>query len=245
MEMAELISTWSKDPSKQIGAVAVKDRRILAQGYNGLPKGLPDTAEYLDNREVKYVHIIHAEENVIINAAKNGVSLEGSTVYIYGLAPCSSCAGKLVNAGVEHVVFMDIHDDPRWEESQRKSEKIFEYGGVIMTEYAETPDQSTIDEFVESFKETLKSPASTPTAICNACGHPEHAHPYRHPFIPKTINIPTVFSVEPRGLGQFYSPPHNDVDDAMFDWRIGDNEEEEVPDDWKERQRKRYNANPG
>jgi len=260
MEMAKLVSSWSKDPSKQIGAVAVRDRRILAQGYNGLPKGLPDTPAYLEDRDVKYTHIIHAEENVIINAARNGVSLEGSTVYIYGLAPCSSCAGKLVNAGVKHIVFEDIHDDPFWTASQKKSEVICKYGDVVLSEltaplWPEIPEAKVYDagldpdffkridnndhtkdflgfikdegpdeKFLQEIYDGKHYKQEKKKRFCH-CGHPEDNHPFRHPFIEKEQ---TVFL---GAAGAKFTPVEDD--------------EEEAPDDWMERQRKRYYADTG
>src|SRR6056300_417538 len=77
MQMAQMVSTWSKDPSSKIGAVAVNDeKRILATGYNGFPRGIADTEERLNNRDEKYPRIIHAEMNVLMNALYNGVSLK-------------------------------------------------------------------------------------------------------------------------------------------------------------------------
>jgi deoxycytidylate deaminase len=61
MDMAKMVSTWSKDPSSQIGAVAIDDQfRILATGYNGFPKGIADTEERLNDKDQKYPRIIHA-----------------------------------------------------------------------------------------------------------------------------------------------------------------------------------------
>ena len=75
LDIAREISTWSKDPSRKIGAIAVRDRKILATGYNGFPKGIEDTPTRLNIREVKYQYVVHAEMNCIYNAAENGVSL--------------------------------------------------------------------------------------------------------------------------------------------------------------------------
>jgi len=86
ISLAREISTWSKDPSTKIGAVIVNDdRRILATGYNGFPKGIEDTAERYENKEVKYETVIHAEMNAIYNATYNGISLRDSTIYVWGL----------------------------------------------------------------------------------------------------------------------------------------------------------------
>ena len=143
LEMAALVASWSKDPSKQIGAVAVRGNRLLAQGYNGLPRDFPDTPEYLANREIKYKFIIHAEENLIINAAKNGVSLQDSDVYVFGLAPCSGCSGKLITAGVRKIFFLDLFNDPHWAEAQARSEIICNHAGVKLIDMMEDNDTSS------------------------------------------------------------------------------------------------------
>ena len=76
LELAKQISTWSKDPSTQVGCVVVgPDREIRSTGFNGLPRGIEDTSERLNNREIKYPMICHAEENAIMHAARTGISL--------------------------------------------------------------------------------------------------------------------------------------------------------------------------
>ena len=86
MKLAREISTWSKDPSSKIGAVIVNDeRRILATGYNGFPKGIEDTEERLNDRDQKYPLIVHAEMNALMNALYSGVSVKDATIYVYGL----------------------------------------------------------------------------------------------------------------------------------------------------------------
>ena len=83
IELAKQISTWSKDPSRKIGAVAVGSKgQILSQGYNGFPRGILDLQERYDNREVKYKHVVHAEMNVIYNATFSGVSLDGASLFV-------------------------------------------------------------------------------------------------------------------------------------------------------------------
>ena len=89
LKLAEQISTWSKDPSRKIGAIAVRDRKILATGYNGFPKGIEDSDDRYNNRELKYMYVVHAEMNCIYNAAEYGVSLKWSTLYIVGLPVCT------------------------------------------------------------------------------------------------------------------------------------------------------------
>ena len=105
LRMAQEVAMWSKDPSAKIGAIAVDDnKRILSQGYNGFPRGIDDSSERLNNREEKYTYVVHAEKNVIYNATYNGVSLDGSTVYVYGLPVCAECAKGLIQVGTKRVV---------------------------------------------------------------------------------------------------------------------------------------------
>ena len=110
MKLAREISTWSKDPSSKIGAVIVNDdRRILATGYNGFPKGIYDTEERLNDREQKYPRIVHAEMNALMNALYNGVSVKNATIYVYGLPVCPECTKSIISAGIKRIV---ISPDP-------------------------------------------------------------------------------------------------------------------------------------
>lgn len=131
MRIAREVAGWSKDPGTKVGAVAVSwDRRILSTGYNGLPQGLEDTPERLGDRPYKLAHTVHAELNCILNAARNGVSLKDSLMFVHGLPVCSSCALHVAQAGVRAVVMCVPSAKPDWEESWTRSEKIFREVGV-------------------------------------------------------------------------------------------------------------------
>lgn len=105
MRLAREISTWSKDPSSQIGAVIVDDeRRILATGYNGFPRGIADTEERLNSKEDKYPRVVHAEMNALLSALYNGVSVKGATLYVWGLPVCADCTKSVIQAGIRRVV---------------------------------------------------------------------------------------------------------------------------------------------
>lgn len=133
IRLAREISSWSKDPSKQIGAVAIGEKgQVLAQGYNGFPRGIKDTDERLNHRQTKYKYVVHAEMNCIYNATYNGVSLNGSTMYIYGLPVCSECAKGLIQVGIKRVVSTPITDatPETWVESTKLTKEIFEEAGV-------------------------------------------------------------------------------------------------------------------
>tara|TARA_X000000950_G_scaffold289508_1_gene414490 strand:+ start:8192 stop:8635 length:444 start_codon:yes stop_codon:yes gene_type:complete len=130
LDIAREISTWSKDPSRKIGAIAVRDRKILATGYNGFPKGIEDTPSRLNIREIKYQYVVHAEMNCIYNAAENGVSLRDSTLYIFGLPVCGDCALGIIQSGIKRVVAHSIGTPDRWKEAIGKTNEVFEEAGI-------------------------------------------------------------------------------------------------------------------
>lgn len=128
--MAASVAAWSKDPSTKVGAVAVRQRRVLATGYNGLPAGMVDSAERLLNRDVRLALTIHAELNLVTFAARHGVCLDGSTVYTYPLLPCSNCATSLIQVGITKVVAPDFVMPMRWQESMARARQAFTEAGV-------------------------------------------------------------------------------------------------------------------
>ena len=129
--LAKEVSTWSKDPSSKIGAVAIGSKgQVLAQGYNGFPRGIYDGDIRYNNREIKYQYIVHAEQNVIYNATYNGVSLDGATLYVWGLPVCSECAKGVVQVGIKRVI-MPVADYPAtWLESFEQTSDMFGEAGV-------------------------------------------------------------------------------------------------------------------
>ena len=131
LALAREISTWSKDPSSKIGAVAVGSQgQVLAQGYNGFPRGIEDSnARYID-RPTKYKYIVHAEQNVIYNATYNGVSLNGSTLYVTGLPTCSDCAKGVIQVGIKRVVMPKQIIPDQWQDSWNLTQQMFKETGV-------------------------------------------------------------------------------------------------------------------
>ena len=119
ISLAKSTADWSKDPSTKVGAIAVNDKlQVISQGYNGFPRGIADRIERLNDRETKYKLIVHAEMNIIYNACYNGLSLENSTVFIYGLPLCPECAKGLIQCGVKKIVMkIPIENDlsGKWE----------------------------------------------------------------------------------------------------------------------------------
>ncbi|MDR1205318.1 MAG: dCMP deaminase family protein [Peptococcaceae bacterium] len=113
MDIARLVATRSTCLRRQVGAVIVKGRRILATGYNGAPTGLRHCAETGCLREQRGVPSgeryelcrgIHAEQNALLQCAVYGVSTDGAMLYCT-LQPCSACAKMLINAGIREIVF--------------------------------------------------------------------------------------------------------------------------------------------
>ena len=126
LELAKLVSTWSKDPSTQVGAVITRGKFVVSLGFNGHPKGVTDSPGRLENREVKYRTIIHAEINAILTAKQD---LEGCTIYLWPFMPCSQCGAAIVQAGIRRVVAPEAEND-RWAESFKFTTEMFTEAGV-------------------------------------------------------------------------------------------------------------------
>jgi len=122
MNIAKEFSTWSKDPSTRVGAVVVGQAgQVLTQGYNGFPRGINDDVERWNNRAEKYKYVVHAEMNCIYNASHNGVSLNGATLYVYGLPICSECTKGVIQVGIRRVVVPLMAVPTNWKTSTRVS----------------------------------------------------------------------------------------------------------------------------
>ncbi len=110
INIAHEIASASKCVSKQVGAVIVKDGRILSTGYNGTPAGYINCSEHWHDEYTKEHHDwsktyeIHAEMNAIIWAARKGISIEDGTIYVT-LEPCSECSKNLIAAGIKRIVY--------------------------------------------------------------------------------------------------------------------------------------------
>lgn len=133
VDMARHVAKLSKDPSTQVGAVIFDHRRrIVSAGYNGLPRGVEDRPERLDNRNVKYRMIRHAEANAIAFAT---APLDGTTLVVTHPC-CAQCAGAAIQAGVEHVVWPapDAAFRARWGEDMKLVVEMFNEAGVTIHE---------------------------------------------------------------------------------------------------------------
>ncbi len=131
LSLAKEISTWSKDPSTQVGAVTVgRKKEVLSQGFNGFPRGIHDTDERYNNRKSKYKFVVHAEMNAIYNATYSGTSLDGATLYVYGLPICSECAKGIIQVGIKKVVIEKSKELDNWNQSVGLSQEMFIEAGV-------------------------------------------------------------------------------------------------------------------
>lgn len=131
LNLAKEVALWSKDPSSKIGSVAIGGQgQVLAQGYNGFPRGVDDSVERYSDRETKYKYVVHSEMNVIYNASYNGVSLKGSTLYVYGLPVCSECAKGIIQTGISRIVMGSESLPERWMESFETTKILFDEAGV-------------------------------------------------------------------------------------------------------------------
>lgn len=150
LRMALLSASMSKDPNTRVGAVIADDEGIvLATGFNGFPRGIYDTAERLENRDTKLKLIVHAEANAIASAARNGVKLYSSTMYIgcegdnvegvWGGPPCVRCAMLCIQAGIKKIVYYPMKSGfSKWTEDLLESLQLLDEAGIHCHQHAPT-----------------------------------------------------------------------------------------------------------
>ena len=115
LDVAETISQMSHCVSHKVGAILVKDKRIISTGYNGTPKGFLNCDEVNTNvsrekhHECSEMFEIHAELNAILCAARNGISIEGSILYST-LHPCYDCLKMICNSGIKTIIYRYEYD---------------------------------------------------------------------------------------------------------------------------------------
>jgi dCMP deaminase len=114
MNIAQVVASRSTCPRKFVGAVIVRDRTILSTGYNGSIRGMPHCTDagghMMENDHC--VATIHAEANAIIQAAKNGVLIDGAMIYVTA-SPCWNCFKQIANAGIRRIVYGEFYRDDR------------------------------------------------------------------------------------------------------------------------------------
>ena len=113
MNIARVVSSRSTCPRKSVGAVIVRDKTILSTGYNGSIRGMPHCTEAGHMMENGHcVATIHAESNAILQAARNGVMIDGGTIYVTA-SPCWNCFKEIANSGIRRVVYGEFYRDDR------------------------------------------------------------------------------------------------------------------------------------
>lgn len=129
LALAQLVASWSKDPSTKVGAVVVDSQnRVVSVGFNGFPRRVADDERLLD-RVQKYELIVHAEISAVLFA---GRPVEGCTIYTWPLPPCSRCAAVLIQAGIRKVVSPPAPE--RWRESCAAGRRILVEAGIVVLE---------------------------------------------------------------------------------------------------------------
>ncbi len=139
MNMAHLVAGWSScyQDNRQVGAVIVKDKRILTTGYNGASSGITSCKErgeclrkklgIASGTRQEICYAVHAEQNAIVQAAKLGVSVDGATIYVTH-QPCSICAKMIINSGIKRIVYKEGYPDDF-------SKRLFEECGIQVDRY--------------------------------------------------------------------------------------------------------------
>jgi len=132
LSLAREVGSWSKDPSRKIGAVAIGTwGQVLSQGYNGFPRGIQDSEDRLNDRPTKYRYVVHAEMNAIYNASFSGAMLAGATMYVHGLPICSECAKGIIQVGIQRVVIYTDQEVPDiWKNAFQWTWDMFKEAGV-------------------------------------------------------------------------------------------------------------------
>ena len=140
LRQAQQIAQQSPDPSTKNGAVIETKTGQTVTGFNALPGGVTPEKVYFDthdmaaNRAYRYPRTVHAEVAAVANAAREGIAVEGATMYMTG-QPCSACAASIVNAGIRHIVFAEDHSQDfsqRWKDQMAIGMELFEASGVTV-----------------------------------------------------------------------------------------------------------------
>jgi dCMP deaminase len=141
MEMTRLVGSWSScfQAGRHVGAIIVRDKRVVATGYNGAPSGVQNCMERgeclrrkLDipsgtRQEICYA--VHAEQNAIVQAAKYGIAIAGATLYCTH-QPCVICAKMIINSGISRIVYEEGYPD-------EFSLNLFKEAGIVIEKYIE------------------------------------------------------------------------------------------------------------
>lgn len=155
MELALHISSWSKDTSTKVGCVIVSpEKAILSMGYNGFPRGVNDDISARHERPTKYDFVVHAEENALLNAGRNGTRLNGGILYVT-MPPCTHCAGSIIQSGIKEIFYLEPEIQkqiPGWRDSLDISFTMFKEAGVKVTVLNRNIVNTNLQSFVQKQK---------------------------------------------------------------------------------------------
>ena len=159
-EHRQVVASRSTCPRKFVGAVIVRERTILSTGYNGSIRGMPHCTEVGHMMENDHcVATIHAESNAILQAAKNGVMIDGGTIYVTA-SPCWNCFKQIANAGMRRIVYGEFYRDERiFQVAQRLS--------IELVHLQVAPEASPAK--VESQVDRCQFPANSRGTCCGCC----------------------------------------------------------------------------
>lgn len=134
LNVASLISTWSKDPSTKVGVVIVKDNKILGTGYNGFPRGIEDLDDRYNDRPTKYKYVVHAEVNAVLNSVAD---VTGADLYLWPAAtPCTECAKVMIQVGIKQVIGPKANMElfAGWREGINTAKEMLQEAGIELIE---------------------------------------------------------------------------------------------------------------
>lgn len=145
-------SALSKDPKTRVGSVIVgPDKEILSAGFNGFPRGIADTEDRLNNREIKLKLIVHAEMNALLAAARTGTRLKGCTLFlaatddsgdVWGGPPCTRCLVEIIQVGITEIVSYPVKEAAsKWHEDLCFSRQLIDEVGIIYRERSTPEDR--------------------------------------------------------------------------------------------------------
>lgn len=130
LSLARHMSTWSRDPNRQVGAVIVRpDKTVATMGFNGFPRGVADSDERYNNRDLKNEMVVHAEMNAILHARE---PLHGYALYVWPFHPCARCAAAIIQSGIKQIYTVPW-ETSNWGETIRIARSMFDEAGVTVT----------------------------------------------------------------------------------------------------------------
>ena len=136
------LASWkSKDPRTKIGAVLVKDKALISEGYNGFPRRVCDNQDRYLNRELKYKLVVHGEANAILDCVRRGISTVGAFLYTQG-SPCHECCKQIIQAGISKIIihkqWPNLFGVSDWEESIKIGKLMLYEAGIKVRTFDKT-----------------------------------------------------------------------------------------------------------